>query len=145
MPAAVVKGSLDDVQRIGAHGWDGTKADDHPGGCRAYVFCVAPHLAQVCCKVFRARVNDLGAMGVVDSIGAAHEPVTEPLIGDVGPYAIVRGRGDHPVEPGSPRIWPERLGFPAVRQSHATRRVESRCIVALRPPFDDGKDIGTSE
>jgi hypothetical protein len=136
-PATVIEGSLDEVERIGAPVRDATEPDDHFGIFGANLFRVAPYLTQIVREVLRARMNDLIAVGVVDSVGAADEPVAEPLVGDIGPHAVVRGRGDHPVEPSVLGFGLERLGLPAVRQSHGSRDVGRRCVVALRRHADE--------
>src|SRR5690606_14493074 len=67
-PAAVTEGTLDEVQRIDAPVRDTAEPDDHLGIFRAHVLCVAPDLAQVGSKILGARMNDLVAVGVVDSV-----------------------------------------------------------------------------
>src|SRR5581483_3073788 len=86
-------------------------------------------------------MNDLIATAVVDNVGATHEPIAQPLIRNVGPHAVVRRRGDHPVESEFWCFRLERSGLTAVRQSHGALSVMRASIVALRTPFDHGQDI----
>jgi len=66
--------------------------NDHLGIFGAYGFDIPPHPTKVSREVVRAGMNDLMMSRVVDNVGDADEPITEPLVGNIGPHAVVKAR-----------------------------------------------------
>src|SRR5690606_38440640 len=90
---------------------------------------------------FRTGMNNLSTTGIVDGVWATHKPIAEPLIRNVGPHAVVRGRGNHPIESGLRCFWLESLDYSAVCQSHNSHDIGRHSVVTFCSPFDHGQDI----
>ena len=80
----------------GDHEWvrlppmDRPVTNHEPSAGTAYRAGVSPHLPQLLRERLGAGVSKLTVRRVADPGGSPKEPIAQPLIGNVGPHAIVR-------------------------------------------------------
>src|SRR5690606_32621492 len=85
---------------------------------------VAPNPLKVRGELVRGRMCELAGDGVFHFVWPADEPVPQPLVGNVRRHAVVRRRGNNPVE----RPWPVGCGS-TCRSVAVSARTERKGIM----------------
>src|SRR5260221_3708646 len=138
VPGTMPKGFSNELERIGFPIANSSKANDQACVLTGCERCVVPNLLELSSKDFRTHVVQLTTSHIIDVVRAAHEPVTQPLVLHVGSHAVIRRRGDDPVERPLLSNCQEPSHPPTIaKQSHAFDRGKVFAQVALCPGPND--------
>src|SRR5213076_118416 len=98
VPGTLPERFSDELERISFPVANSAEANDQACVLTGYQRRVVPDLLELRSEGFRTHVVQLPVHRVVHAVRTAHEPVSEPLVLYVASHAVIRRRGDDPVE-----------------------------------------------
>src|SRR5579884_3101811 len=108
-----------------------TESNYQAGSIGGNVSDSSPYVPQIFSKCLWRTVCDLTRSCVRHCAGTADEPVAQPLVGNIGPHPIVRGRSYNPLDSSGVG----ELGCSAVALDDDSAHLRSRASIVAQCPL----------